>query len=74
MKEMDLLLGGFAERELGALNSDELDQFEALLSLPDPDLYAWISGMADIPAEHHSDVMQRLRAFHMQPADDAKDA
>lgn len=69
MKELDLLLGGFADRHLHALSVVELDQFEALLDQPDPDLFAWIMGMAEVPLEHESAVLGRLKAFRLEPSD-----
>jgi len=69
MKEMDLLLGVFAERHLCSMSSEELDLFETLLSLPDPDLYAWITGMEEVPDRYRSVIMQRLQAFNLQTPD-----
>lgn len=43
MKEMDLILGGFADRRLAGLNADQLAQYEALLAENDQDLYRWIT-------------------------------
>lgn len=42
MKEMDLILGPFADAELGALSDDMLDRYEQLLAENDQDLYRWI--------------------------------
>ena len=39
-REMDLILGRFADAEIGNLSDDELTQLETLLEVPDPDLYA----------------------------------
>ena len=69
MKEMDVILGGYAERMLATMSDRELDAFERLLELPDPDLYAWIVSGADVPAEHDGELMQRLRAIRLQPGD-----
>lgn len=69
MKELDILLGGFAERYLKSLSSVELDQFEALLNQPDPDLFAWIMGLSEVPSEHDSAVMGQLKAFNLEPSD-----
>jgi antitoxin CptB len=41
-KEMDWLLGRFAEAELSALPDAEFDCFENLLAIPDSDLERWI--------------------------------
>lgn len=50
MKEMDLILMRFAETELANLSPRALDDYEALLSENDQDLYVWISGQASAPA------------------------
>ncbi len=63
IKEMDLILTAFSERELAQFNETELDQFEALLDLADQDLYAWITGTQEVPERHRSDVLDRLRVL-----------
>lgn len=42
-KEMDLILGPFADSQLEQLDPDELDLYEALLAENDQDLYPWIT-------------------------------
>ena len=42
-REMDLMLGRFADRHLTNMDDDQLDQFEMLLENNDPDLYNWIT-------------------------------
>lgn len=42
-KEMDLILGPFADSELPGLTAAELDLYEALLAENDQDLYPWIT-------------------------------
>ncbi|WP_347268198.1 succinate dehydrogenase assembly factor 2 [Paracoccus sp. (in: a-proteobacteria)] len=53
-KEMDLILGPFADAELAGLSPAELDLYEAVLDENDQDLYPWItarmSGAAPGPA------------------------
>ena len=61
---MDLILGRFADAELGRLSSSELDQFEALMEWPDPDLYGWVTGEARPPKAVDTPLFARLRAFH----------
>ncbi len=65
--EVDLLLGGFAERRLGALSEGQLRRYEALLENDDASLFAWITGRAAPPAEHDSDVLRLLIDFHCHP-------
>ena len=50
MREMDLVMGGFADANLPAMSEAELDEFERLLDVPDPEMLAWITGEAPIPA------------------------
>ena len=67
-KELDLLLGSFADRHLGDLDGDQLGRLEALLEVPEPLLYAWVTGQLPPEAPHDHDVMARLRAFQLHPA------
>ena len=41
---MDLILGRFADAEIADLTDAELDELERLIELPDPDLYAALTG------------------------------
>lgn len=49
MKEMDLILGRFADRELAAMGEGELAVYEALLAENDQDLYLWVTGARAAP-------------------------
>lgn len=59
IREMDLILGGFAEAELAALDEAELALYDALLSENDHDLYAWVSGAAAAP-DRYSGLVARI--------------
>jgi antitoxin CptB len=50
IREMDLLLGRFADARLEELTPAELDLYEALLEKNDQDLYAWTTGREAPPA------------------------
>ena len=63
-REMDLIMGRFADAAIGTLTDAELDAFERLSEEPEPDLYAWISGGSDVPTEYDHELMRRLRTFH----------
>ena len=54
IKEMDLLLGGFADREMAGLSEAELEAFEALMEEADQDLLRWVTGLAPVPPEHRA--------------------
>ena len=61
IKEMDLILGGWADRNLGTADDATLAAFEAVLSEADHDLYQWVSGQAD-PPEALAPFLDRLGA------------
>lgn len=60
---MDLILGRFADVEITALTDDELGTLERLIELPDPDLYAALTGDMPLPPEHASALFDRIKAF-----------
>ncbi|MCU0907739.1 MAG: succinate dehydrogenase assembly factor 2 [Rhodobacteraceae bacterium] len=59
IREMDLILGRFAETGMADLSAADLDQYEALLEENDHDLYAWVAGRADVPARHAA-ILSRI--------------
>jgi antitoxin CptB len=60
MREVDLLLGSFADKNLHTFNPEQLGQFERILDIEDPHLYAWLSGAAPMPEVENSPVMQLI--------------
>lgn len=62
-KEMDLILGAFADARLGLLDPETLDRYEALLEENDQDLYLWISRGEAYP-DTHTALIGEIRAFH----------
>jgi antitoxin CptB len=64
MREMDLIMGRFADAHIGELSDADLGVFERLLEVPDQDMLAWITGAAAVPVEHDSPLFRRLRDFH----------
>lgn len=62
-REMDLILGRFADAEIGNLSDDELTQLEILLEVNDPDLYAAITGDKVLPAEVTGPLFARIKAY-----------
>lgn len=68
LREMDLIMGRFADAEIGSLSEAELAEFERLIEVPDADLFAWISGEAATPGNYDSDLFRRLKAFHTHDA------
>jgi antitoxin CptB len=64
MREMDLIMGRFADAQIGTLSEAELDEFERLIEVLDRDLLSWVTGEAQVPENYDSDVFRRLKAFH----------
>ena len=67
VREMDLIVGRFADACIDAFDDAELDQFEHLIELPNAELYAWIVGDEAVPAEQDTPVLRQLIAFHNRP-------
>lgn len=62
-KEVDLIFGTFAAAEIPRLGEVELDQFEALLAVPDQDVYAWLRGEQIVPTAFDTPLLVRLKAL-----------
>jgi antitoxin CptB len=64
IREMDLVLGRFADVQLAQLSGAELDDYERLLEISDQSFFAWVSGAEAVPAEYDTAIFRRLRDFH----------
>ena len=64
-RELDLIMGSFADRYIGDFTAGQLDQFEALLALSDPDVYNWITGVEDPPANLQNDIFELLKSHRL---------
>jgi antitoxin CptB len=63
-REMDLLMGRFADAEIDRLDDAELEIFEALVEAPDRDLFAWLTDAVETPPAYDTAIFRRLKAFH----------
>jgi antitoxin CptB len=64
MREMDLVLGRFADSQIGALSDAELDEFDTWLEIPDQRMFAYVNGSETPPAEIATALFKRLCDFH----------
>lgn len=64
MRELDLLLGPFADAEIHRLSDAELADFELLLEVPDRDFFSWLTAEAQPPGPHNALLVAKIRAFH----------
>jgi antitoxin CptB len=61
-KEMDLLLGGFADRYLPQFTPQECAAFETMIEALDGDMLDWITGVFPLPDDQNTPMMQRFLA------------
>jgi antitoxin CptB len=52
IKEMDLILSAYAEARLPQMDDAGLTLYDQMLNENDHDLYLWVSGQAEAPAEY----------------------
>lgn len=63
-KELDLLIGKFAEAHIAEMDEPALQHFEAFLSLADPELQRWLLASALEQNLEFGDVISAIRRFH----------
>jgi antitoxin CptB len=64
MKEMDILLGRYADAHAETMNADTLATFEVMLEILDRDLFKWFTGEGAVPAEHDTPLFRSICGFH----------
>lgn len=62
MREMDLILGRFADAEIDTLTGAELDQYETLLDISDTELLPWITGQRPVPDDLNLPIFEKVVA------------
>ena len=60
IKEMDILLGGYAEAHLNEMSSEKLDEFEMMLTIHDQKFYSILLGDEAVPAGFEGELMDAL--------------
>ncbi|SHG58840.1 antitoxin CptB [Cognatiyoonia sediminum] len=64
IKEMDLILSAFAEKNLSALADEDLSLYDQLLSENDHDLYNWVSGQSSAPEAYGNLMAEITKGAH----------
>ncbi len=64
IREMDLVMGGFADAELMNLSDSELTEVEGWLDIPDQQMFAFVNGSETPPAGLDTPLFRKLRTFH----------
>lgn len=67
-REMDMVMGSFAEAHLTNMSDDDLNDFEKLIDVPDRELFSWVSGSETIPSNFNTPILQQMIAFHQHNA------
>lgn len=65
-KESDLILGPYAIAHAEQMSDAQLTEFEAFLEESDSDIWDWISGATQPPAEKYVQLLSELRAVNSQ--------
>ena len=63
-REMDLVLGPYADAHTEAMDTADLDRLEALMSEEDPPLLTWVMGQAVPPAHIDLEFLAQVIADH----------
>ena len=67
-REMDLLMGRFADARVAALTEIDVDDLEALMEEQDRDVFSWLTGETPVPAPFETPVFRAIQAFHSHDA------
>ncbi|WP_297112500.1 succinate dehydrogenase assembly factor 2 [uncultured Devosia sp.] len=63
-KEMDLILGPFADANVDGFGPDELDRLETLMNEEDPPLLKWVMRQEEPPAHVDAEFLAMVIADH----------
>ena len=65
-REMDLVLGPFADAHVEAYGATELDRLEALMDEEDTDLLKWVMQQEPVPADADGELLSAILAYRLQ--------
>eukprot|EP01083_Nonionella_stella_P090020 251482_1 len=63
LKELDLILGNWADQNVSKLNENELEEYARILRHESPDILAWLLGQQKAPVDLHGSVMSNIEKF-----------
>ena len=66
IKEMDIILGGFAMAKLDDLDDEMVSQFEALMAEHDRDLLTWFTGEVAFPFQDLQPIFELVTAHTLE--------
>ena len=62
-REIDMLLGKFAEEHVPSFSAVQVGEYERLLRNSDPDIYNWITGQEPVPPSEDGEVVALMLKF-----------
>jgi antitoxin CptB len=65
IREMDLILGRFADAHIGKMPAEEIEEFAFLLEVFDRDLIQWFTDEVKTPAEWNTALFQKIKQNHL---------
>jgi antitoxin CptB len=71
VREMDLIVGRFADAHIDKFDDAGLDDFERLIEAGNVELYAWVVGTQSAPAHYDTAVLAQLKAFHARAGNES---
>ena len=63
IREMDLVLGQFAEAELADLSDAQMDELETIMGEEDNDLVTWITGAVALPKRFDTPLFAKIASY-----------
>jgi antitoxin CptB len=64
IREMDIVYGQFADAQIATLSEPDLEVYEQLLELPDQQVFEWVTGAQELPADYDTPLFRRLLEFY----------
>ena len=61
IREMDLILGSFADAHIALMSELEIEEFGNLLEVSDRDLIKWFTGESPVPADWDSPLFHKIK-------------
>ena len=63
IREMDIIMGEFADRHIDTLDDDQLDTLERILAVDDRDLIRWVTSEIEPPKEFDTPLFRAICAY-----------
>jgi antitoxin CptB len=63
IREMDLVLGQFAEDHIATLSEDQLDELENIMAEEDQDLVQMVTGSLAVPEKFQTPLFEKITSY-----------